>query len=94
MIKVVTPLSRATIFALSILLFINAWNMYFWPMLVLNRPAVQTIAIGLRQFLDAELGFAWGELSATATLASLPTMIIYIFAQRYIINMSITSGLK
>ena len=94
LVRVITPLCKAPMFALMILLFINAWNMYFWPLLVLSKPVAQTIAIGIRQFLDAELGYAWGELSAAATLASLPTMVIYLFAQRHIINMSITSGLK
>jgi sn-glycerol 3-phosphate transport system permease protein len=91
---IIIPLSKTPIFALTILLFINAWNMYFWPLLVLNSPQSQTIAIGIRQFLDAERGYDWGALTAAATLASLPTMILYMFTQRYIINMSITSGLK
>jgi sn-glycerol 3-phosphate transport system permease protein len=93
-LHIIIPLSKTPVFALTVLLFINAWNMYFWPLLVLNSPQSQTIAIGIRQFLDAEKGYDWGSLTAAATLASLPTMIVYIFTQRYIINMSITSGLK
>jgi sn-glycerol 3-phosphate transport system permease protein len=93
-LHIIIPLSKTPVFALTVLLFINAWNMYFWPLLVLNSPQSQTIAIGIRQFLDAEKGYDWGSLTAAATLASLPTMIVYMFTQRYIINMSITSGLK
>lgn len=92
--RVVAPLSKAPLTALAILQFITSWNMYFWPLLVLNKPSTQTIAIGLRQFLDAEFGYIWGELTAAAALASIPTIILYIFAQKHIINMSITSGLK
>lgn len=94
LVRVVAPLSKAPLTALAILQFITSWNMYFWPLLVLSKPTTQTIAIGLRQFLDAEFGFIWGELSAAATLASIPTIILYVFAQRHIMNMSITSGLK
>lgn len=94
LIRVVGPLSKAPLTALGILQFITSWNMYFWPLLVLSKPSTQTIAIGLRQFLDAEFGYIWGELTAAAALASIPTIILYIFAQKHIINMSITSGLK
>lgn len=94
LVRVVAPLSKAPLTALAILQFITSWNMYFWPLLVLSKPSTQTIAIGLRQFLDGEFGFIWGELTAAATLASIPTVLLYIFAQKHIMNMSITSGLK
>ncbi len=88
------PLVRAPLGALAIYLFLNAWNAYFWPLLVLTEPASHTLPIGLRSFLDAELGIAWGPLMAAATLASLPALLAYAVAQRQIIGSFVLSGMK
>jgi multiple sugar transport system permease protein/sn-glycerol 3-phosphate transport system permease protein len=92
--RIVVPISRSALAALAILLFLNAWNMYFWPLLVLSDKTAQTLPLGLRHFTDPEAGNAWGLLMAGATLASLPPLLAYAFAQRQIINSFVTSGLK
>ena len=88
------PLSRAPLGALAVYLFLNAWNAYFWPLLVLSEPAAHTLPIGLRSFLDAELGIEWGQLMAAATLASLPALVAFFLAQKHIINSFIMTGMK
>lgn len=92
--QILVPLSKAPIFALGVLFFLDAWNQYFWPLLVLTEPAARTIPIGLHQFLDIEAGHRWGPFMAVATIASVPTLVAYIVAQRQIIGAFITSGLK
>ena len=87
-------LCKGAISAIAILTVIESWNIYFWPLLVLTKPESRTLTIGLKQFLDFEMGNRWGPFMATATLASLPVMIIYIFMQRHIINAFISSGIK
>jgi len=87
-------LSKGSIAAISILAVIESWNIYFWPMLVLNKPETRTLTIGLKQFLDFEMGNRWGPFLATATLASIPVMIIYMFMQRHIISAFVSSGIK
>jgi len=93
-LRVVVPLSRAPIAALGVYLFLNAWNAYFWPLLVLSEPAAQTLPIGLRSFLDAELGIEWGQLMAAATLASLPALAAFFTAQKQIISSFVMTGMK
>ncbi len=92
--RVVLPLSRAPLGALAIYLFLGAWNAYFWPLLVLSEPASHTLPIGLRSFLDSELGIEWGLLMAAATLASLPALVAYIAAQKQIISSFVMTGIK
>lgn len=92
--RVVLPLSRAPLGALAIYLFLGAWNAYFWPLLVLSEPASHTLPIGLRSFLDDELGIQWGQLMAAATLASLPALVAYVAAQRQIISSFVMTGIK
>lgn len=92
--KVTFGLCKGSLAAIAILTVIESWNIYFWPLLVLTRPESRTLTIGLKQFLDFEMGNRWGPFMATATLASLPMMIVYAFMQRYIIDAFISSGLK
>jgi sn-glycerol 3-phosphate transport system permease protein len=92
--RIVVPVSRSPIFALAILFFLNAWNQYFWPFLVLTRPEVQTLPLGLQRFAGSEGGASWGPLMAVATIASLPAILMYTVGQRHIVRTSVTSGLK
>lgn len=87
-------LCKGAVSAICILTVIEAWNLYFWPLLVLTKPESRTLTVGLKQFLDFEMGNRWGPFMATATLASLPVMIVYMFMQRHIINAFISSGIK
>lgn len=92
--QIVLPVMRPALSALAILFFLNAWNQYFWPLLVLTKPEVQTIPLGLQRFASGEAGMAWGPLMAVATAASLPALAAYIVAQKHIISSFVTSGLK
>lgn len=92
--NVVVGLCKGSISAMFILCVIDGWNQYFWPLLVLTKSEKRTLTIGLQQFLDFEMGNRWGPFMATATLASLPIIIIYLFIQRNIIEAFITSGVK
>ena len=87
-------LCKGAISAISVLTVIESWNLYFWPMLVLTKAQSRTITIALRQFLDFEMGNRWGPFMATATLASLPVIIAYLFFQRGIISAFISAGVK
>ncbi|QQO10701.1 carbohydrate ABC transporter permease [Breznakiella homolactica] len=92
--NVAIPLCKGSISAMFILCVIDGWNMYFWPLLVLSKPETRTITIGLQQFLDFEVGNRWGPFMATASLASLPIIVLYLFIQRRIIEAFVSSGIK
>ena len=87
-------LCKASIAAVSILTIIDAWNLYFWPLLVLSSPSSRTLTIALKQFADYEVGDNWGPFMATATMASLPVIIAYALFQRHIIDAFVASGIK
>jgi sn-glycerol 3-phosphate transport system permease protein len=91
--KVVFPNLRAAVASLGVLLFISAWNDYFWPLLVTSRLENSTIQIGLQMFLSND-GNLWGPLMAAASTASLPILIVYVLLQRQIIDSFVKSGLR
>ncbi|MRH88313.1 ABC transporter permease subunit [Nocardia sp. SYP-A9097] len=89
---VVVPNLRSALAALGILLFINAWNEYFWPAVVL-RKSNGVLQLGLRSFMGTE-GEQWGPMMAVAGLACLPVLLLYLALQRHIVNAFVRSGLK
>ncbi|WP_158373332.1 carbohydrate ABC transporter permease [Cellulosimicrobium cellulans] len=90
--RVVVPNMRPALAALSIMLFISAWNEYLWPSLVL-RSTDQLVQVGIRSFLGAE-GNNWGAVMAASGLACVPILLIYLFLQRYVVDAFVRSGLK
>ncbi|WP_054811513.1 carbohydrate ABC transporter permease [Nocardia arizonensis] len=89
---VVVPNLRPALAALTILLFINAWNEYFWPAVVMRRSN-GVLQLGLRSFMGTE-GEQWGPMMAVAGLACLPVLLMYLVLQRHIVNAFVRSGLK
>jgi ABC-type glycerol-3-phosphate transport system permease component len=90
---IVVPNLRAPLAALGILLFISAWNEYFWPLLVTRKIESSVIQVGLQMFMTQE-GDLWGPMMAAATLASLPIFVLYLILQRQVIDAFIRSGLR
>jgi multiple sugar transport system permease protein len=90
---VVLGLLRPALGAVAILLFINTWNEYLWPLLVTSSPEDTTIQPGLTLFTGPESP-QYGPLLAAATLASLPVVTIYVLASRRIADAFLHSGLR
>ncbi len=88
--RILLPLSRPTLAALGIWTFLMAWNMYFWPLLVTQTPQMQTIQIGITQLQSAD-NFNAGLVMAGTVLAIIPTLLLLIFGQRFIVR-GLTGG--
>lgn len=91
---VLIPNLRPALGALAIVLFIEAWNEYFWPLLISETDRSATLQIGLRGFLNEETGDEFGKLMAGVTLASLPALAIFFAFQRQVMQTFVSSGLK
>lgn len=93
--QIVTPNVKPAIAVVTILAFLGMWNQYLWPLLVLNDFEAKTLATGMQFFTsNAESAQMWGPMMATATIATLPPFILYVLAQRQIIDTFVTSGMK
>lgn len=91
--RVVLPPMKATISSLGILLFINSWNEYLWPMLVTKKLESAPIQIGIKSFVSSDVNM-WGSLMAATTISCLPILIIYIILQRHIVDSFMKWGIK
>ncbi len=88
--SILLPLSRPTLAALGIYSALSAWNMYFWPLLVTEAPSDQTIQIGIGQLQTSD-GQDPGLVLAGVVLALIPTLLLVVFGQRFIVR-GLTAG--
>ncbi len=91
--KIAMPLSIPTVASLSIYLFINIYNQYFWPLLVTNKDHMRTIQIGMAMLVHSER-LEFGPLLAGAATCILPAAIVFIFGQEYIVKGMTAGALK
>jgi ABC-type glycerol-3-phosphate transport system permease component len=93
--QILVPLSKGSISAFGIFSFLSAWSQYLWPLIITNDESMRTIQIGIRFFLfDQERGADWGAIMAAAVIALLPTLIIFLIAQRQLVKGIAMTGLK
>lgn len=91
--KIMVPLSVPALFAQGLLGFIGGYNDYFGPYLYLQDPEWYTLQLALKSFQGA-YSFNTPTIMAGSLVALLPTLIIYIVAQKYFIEGIATSGMK
>lgn len=88
--KIIIPLSLPGLAAIFSFAFVNIWNELFLAVMLLNSDSKMTIPVALNSFIS-KAGVSWGVLSAGIVVALLPTMIVFAFAQKYII-LGLTAG--
>lgn len=93
--KILVPLSKGAISAFAIFAFISAWSQYLWPLIITNDENMRTIQIAIRFFLfDQERGADWGAIMAAAVIALIPTLAIFLIAQKQLVKGIAMTGLK
>jgi multiple sugar transport system permease protein len=92
-LKVILPLSRPALATLALLAFLTNWNDFLWPVYVLFSPENQTLQAGLSTLQSAN-AVRYDLLMAGAVIASAPVLLLFVFAQRFIIEGVSRSGLK
>lgn len=92
--KVVLPIMKPTVVTVAILEAMWVWNDYLLPYLVLDINKYKTIPIAV-QFLKQSHGtIDWGAMMAVLVLAIIPIVVLYIFAQKYIIEGVLAGAVK
>lgn len=89
-LKIILPLTRPALVTCAAFGFIFAWGEFIFALVLLPEKSYWPITMGMRTFIGQH-GTDWGGLMATATLSSLPVILIFIFTQRHIVG-GITAG--
>ncbi|WP_284975712.1 carbohydrate ABC transporter permease [Arthrobacter sp. efr-133-TYG-104] len=90
--RIILPLSRPILAAVAIFVFIGAWNNFLWPFIATNDSNLLTLPVGL-QTIKSAYGIQYAQNMASALLAALPLIVIFLFFQRQIIKGIATTGL-
>lgn len=85
LLKIILPLSAPGVFTAAILVFIYAWNEFFFALLIMTRQDVQTLPVGIAMF-QGQYTLPWGEIAAASTVATLPLVLMVLVFQRRIIS--------
>jgi sn-glycerol 3-phosphate transport system permease protein len=84
---IVLPLSRTTISALTIILFIYGWNHYLWPLLMTTDAQYTTVVIGIQRMLNSgEVRPVWDQIMGMAVLAMLQPVLIVLSMQKLFVK--------
>ena len=84
---VVLPLSRNSVAALFVILFIYGWNQYLWPLLIVSDRSLETIVVGLGKSIgNGDTQNEWNTIMATAVLALLPPVAVVVLMQRWFVR--------
>ena len=91
--KIAMPLVTPVLSALAIFTFLGNWTAFFWPLIVTTSAELYTLPVGLSSFA-VEQSIQWEKIMTGASIATLPTLVIFLFLQRYIVRGVMLAGLK
>lgn len=91
--KVLVPIAKPSIITISILVGINSWNAFLWPLLVTNNENMRVLATGLTAF-QSDAGNQYELLMAASSIITVPIVGVYVFLHKKIMNGISLGGTK
>ena len=92
------PLARATVIAAAVLLFTTNWNAFLWPLLITFSEEMKTLPIGMAAFAPVTMNRtqieSYAPGMAAMTILGVPSLIVFLFLQRYFMEGVISTGIK
>jgi len=90
---VILPLIKPVLATLAIVTFLQQWNNFIWPLIVINSSRMRTLPLALA-VLNGEFGTRFAMIMAGAVLATTPMLIVFLLFQRYLMEGIAMTGLK
>ncbi len=91
--RIYIPLSGPALATLAVFVFLYSWNTLLWPLVVTNSIDMRTVPFGLALFFGRDQ-VQWHLLMAASTVAIVPTMIVFLAAQKYFVRGITMTGIK
>lgn len=92
-LKIILPLSRPALATLSVFSFMGSWNSFMWPLFIVREETLMTLPVGLAT-LQGRWITEWNLVMAGSVITVLPMLLLYLFAQKYLVQGYVMSGLK
>jgi raffinose/stachyose/melibiose transport system permease protein len=84
-VRIVLPIARPGLAAVTILAFVSSWNEFFLALIFIRNPALMTLPLGLRTFMF-QYSTQWTYLFAALTVSIVPIVVVYVALQRQFIS--------
>ncbi len=88
--RITLPLAMPALLAVTLFAFTNAWNEFLYAFIFLTTDSLITLPVGLQKLVFADI-YPYGQLMAASMIMSIPVVIMYIFAQRFVVE-GLTAG--
>jgi multiple sugar transport system permease protein len=90
---IIVPLAIPGLVTVSLLEFQFIWNLFYWPLIVVQNPDIQVLQVVISSQTTQE-GTYWGRTFAGSALASVPVILIFLALQRYYVRGVAATGIK
>lgn len=91
LVDIVIPMAQPVLVTFGLISLVAKWNDYLWPLIITNTQNMRTLTVGITYLFDQEGNTQWGVVMAGTIFVVLPLLIVYVFAQRYVIE-GMTAG--
>jgi multiple sugar transport system permease protein len=92
-VSIVLPLSKPALIVVGLLTFVSSWNDYLAPLIFITSEDKYTLMLGLNMFLGGYTA-QWNYLMAATCAVVLPSIVIFLVAQKYLLEGIVMTGLK
>jgi multiple sugar transport system permease protein len=90
--RIILPNSKPVISTVAIILFLQMWNQYLWPIMAVQGEDARPVMPGIQVFFGRTV--EWGQIMAYATIITLPVLVMFLVFQRQFVRSVIGSGIK
>lgn len=91
--RITLPLAAPALGAVTLFAFTNAWNEFLFAFVFITSERLRTLPVGLQSMVVGDI-LPWGKLMAASLLMAIPVVIIYTFAQRFLVEGLTVGGVK
>lgn len=92
-LRIILPLAKPSLIVLALFTFMGNWNDYLWPLIVTTSAEMRTLPVGLA-IMQGQFNIQFAKLMAATILSAIPVIILFLFAQKYIVKGISLTGIK
>jgi multiple sugar transport system permease protein len=93
LVRVILPIAMPSIAVVATFAFTMSWNEYLYALVLTTSASQQTVTIGIAGFRYSD-NYIWGLIMSSSVIASLPAVILYLLAQRFMVTGLASGGVK
>lgn len=91
--RIIIPLSKPVFITAGLMVFMNSWNAFLWPLIVASRPELRMVQVALAMF-QTERATLWSYLFAASTISAIIPLLLFLPFQRYYVEGITSAGIK